>query len=254
VQYFETLGDRAIWVDGWKAVSRHTAGEDYENDRWELFHAAQDFSESTNLAEEYPERLEALKARWLEEAKRYDVLPLEDDTLSLYRASVPPPRATYVLFPGMTRLDRLSAPDIFSWNSTFRAEVELLTDTASGVIVAAGDSSCGYEWYMQDGRMNFVYVYTRNAVYRGHSAAVPAGRHVLTLQIEKTGEEAGIALLSIDNSTLAEIALPKMWPIYAANAGVRCGENRHAPVSRDYAPPFSFSGRLRRVLIDVDMS
>ena len=255
VQYFETLGDRAIWADGWKAVSRHTAGDDYENDRWELFHAAEDFSESTNLAGEHPQKLEQLKALWLEEARRYDVLPLEDDTLSLYQASVPPPRATFVFFPGMTRLDRLSAPDIFTWNSTFRAEADLSNKKASGVIVAAGDSSCGYEWYMQDGALKFAYVYTRNAVYRGGSTvAVPAGRHVLTLRIEKTGEDAGIALLGVDDRTLAEIALPKMWPIYAANAGIRCGENHHAPVSRDYEPPFVFSDKLERVIVDVDMA
>lgn len=255
VQYFETLGDRAIWADGWKAVSRHTAGDDYEDDRWELFHAAEDFSESKNLADEYPERLKELKALWLEEAKRYDVLPLEDDTLSLYQASVPPPRATYVFFPGMTRLDRLSAPDIFTWNSVFRAEVELSSDKASGVILAAGDSSCGYEWYLKEGVMQFAYVFTRNAVYSGSaSESLPSGQHLLTLRIEKTSEDAGVARLGVGDSTWTEIELPKMWPIYAANAGIRCGENQHAPVSRDYEPPFEFEGTLKRVIVDVAMT
>ena len=114
IQYFETLGDRAIWADGWKAVARHQAGSRYEDDVWELYHAAMDFSEADNLAGQYPERLEALVSAWQAEAERYDVLPLDDDTLKLYRNSVPAPRATYVFYPGMTRLDRLSAPDIYS--------------------------------------------------------------------------------------------------------------------------------------------
>lgn len=253
VQYYETLGDRAIWADGWKAVARHDAGEDFENDTWALFHAEKDFSETTNLADEHPERLEALKALWRREAERYDVLPLDDDTLKLYRQSVPPPRATYVFFPGMTRLDRLSAPDIYSWNTEFRAEVTLDSDHANGVLVAAGDSSCGYEWYMADGRVKFAYVYTRNAVYRGASdTRVPAGNRVLALRIEKTGTSSGRALILVDGSVTGEVLLPDMWPIYAANAGVRCGENRHAPVSRDYEPPFEFSDRLAHVIVDVD--
>ncbi len=254
VQYFETLGDRAIWADGWKAVARHQAGDDYENDTWELFHAAEDFSEFNNLAAEKPERLKALKALWQREAERYDVLPLEDDTLSLYQKAVPTPRATHVFFPGMTRLDRLSAPDIYTWNSSFRADVELDSSDANGVILSAGDSSCGYEWFMIDGRLHYVYVYTRNDVFRGSSdRVVPAGRHTLGISIEKTGESSGQVRMFVDTTPSGTIELPRMWPIYAANAGIRCGENRHAPVSRDYEAPFIFDGELRRVVVDIDM-
>jgi len=255
VQYFETLGDRAIWVDGWKAVARHKAGENFESDTWELYHTAEDFSESMNLASEEPQRLTDLKALWRDEAERYNVLPLDDDTLKLYQQSVPPPRATYVFFPGMTRLDRLSAPDIYSWNSEFRAQLNLGSNRANGVIVAAGDSSCGYEWYLADGQVKFVYVFTRNAVYRGTSnIRVSSGEHVLALRIEKTGESSGRARLLVDGVTEDAIEMPRMWPIYAANAGLRCGENHHAPVSRDYDPPFAFSDGLERVVVDVDMS
>ncbi len=254
VQYFETLGDRAIWADGWKAVARHKAGEPYETDTWELYHAAEDFSESTNLAAEQPERLKQLIELWFEEARRYDVLPMDDDTLTLYQNSVPAPRATYVFYPGMTRLDRLSAPDIYRWNSEFRAEVVLSEPGADGVIVSAGDSSCGYEWFMLDGHLHFVYVYTRNEVYRVRSDnPVPAGEHELRLRIRKTSESRGVVSLLVGDATYAELELGTMWPIYAANAGVRCGENRHAPVSRDYELPLVFEQALRRVVVDVDL-
>ncbi len=254
IQYFETLGDRAIWADGWKAVARHTPGSDYTDDAWELYHAAVDFSETDNLAEEHPERLAGLIALWHDEAERYDVLPLEDDTLKLYQASVPAPRATYVFYPGMTRLDRLSAPDIYSHDSLLTAHVELSDDRANGVILAAGDSSCGYELYMQDGFLHFGYVYTRNAVYSGRSRRrVGSGAHVLGLEIRKTSESAGTAFLLVDAARVGEITLPRMWPIYAANAGVRCGENHHAPITRAYEPPFVFDQTLKRVVVDVDM-
>ena len=80
-----------------------------------------------------------------------------------------------------------------------------------------------------------------------------AGEHELGLQIRKTGEASGEAVLDVDGRPAGMIELPNMWPIYAANAGIRCGENRHAPVTRDYDPPFVFDQSLARVVVDVDM-
>jgi arylsulfatase len=254
VQYFETLGDRAIWADGWKAVARHTPGVDYDQDEWELYHAAQDFSEVRNLAEAEPRRLQDMIELWRTEAELYNVLPLEDDTLTLYQNAVPAPRATYVFYPQMTRLDRLSAPDIYSYDSRFVAEVEVDDASASGVILASGDSSCGYEWFIDNGILHFGYVYTRNEVY--HVAAterLSSGAHECALTITKTAESAGMVELSVDDETVATLELRNMWPIYAANSGIRCGENRHAPITRRYTAPFVFNQRLRRVVVDVDM-
>lgn len=254
VQYFETLGDRAIWSDGWKAVSRHKPGTPFEDDVWELYHAAEDFSETINLAQKQPERLKELIDLWYVEAARYDVLPMDDDTLRLYQNAVPVPRATYLFYPGMTRLDRLSAPDIYTYDSLLTAHVKLSSSRASGVILSAGDSSCGYEFYMNDGYLHFGYVYTRNDVFAGRSAStVPASTTTVGLRIRKVAESAGVATVLVDNKAVAEVALPRMWPIYAANAGIRCGENRHAPVMRSYELPFVFSDQLERVIVDVDL-
>lgn len=255
IQYFETLGDRAIWEDGWKAVARHTPGTPYESDVWELYHAAIDFSETKNLSEEHPERLAALIDLWRLEAERYDVLPLEDNTLKLYENSVPAPRATYLFYPGMTRLDRLSAPDIYTYNSRLTAEVSLTNDAASGVILAAGDSSCGYELFMDEGYLRFVYIYTRNEVFAITSEKpLTVGEHSIGMQIVKTAESTGVATITVDDEAFGELEISRMWPIYAANAGIRCGENRHAPISREYAAPFVFDQHLKRVVVDVDIA
>lgn len=255
VQYFETLGDRAIWSDGWKAVARHQRGTSYDDDVWELYHAARDFSETENLAETQSDRLAELVALWRAEAERYDVLPMDDDTLKLYRNAVPIPRATYVFYPRMTRLDRLSAPDIYTYDSRFVAHVNTATERAGGVLLAAGDSSCGYEWFVEDGFPTFGYVYSRNAVYLVRSSeSVSPGEHTLGLEIRKTGESAGTVTLTIDEHPVGRVALPNMWPIYAANAGIRCGENRHAPVTRSYEPPFRFDQRLDRIIVDIDIA
>ena len=243
-----------IWKDGWKAVARHQPGSDYKDDAWELFHAAEDFSEVDNLAQEYPARLTRLVDLWREEAERYDVLPLEDDTLKLYQQSVPAPRATFVFYPGMTRLDRLSAPDIYSYDSELVAEMNLDDGRSNGVILAAGDSSCGYEWFLNDGFIEFVYVYTRNEVFRFRSSQrISQGQHTARLRIRKTAESAARLIFDVDGEPFGELELVRMWPIYAANAGIRCGENRHAPVSREYERPFVFEHALTRVVVDVDL-
>lgn len=75
-QYFELWGSRGIYHHGWKAIGIHTPGKPFEDDRWELYHVERDFSESKNLASEYPERLEALKALWWIEAEKNGALPL----------------------------------------------------------------------------------------------------------------------------------------------------------------------------------
>ena len=254
IQYFETLGDRAIWSDGWKAVTRHTRGSSFDDDVWELYKTDRDFSEIHDLKSEFPERLADLITLWKTEAERYDVLPLDDDTLKLYRNSVPQPRATYVFYPGMTRLDRLSAPDIYQFNTRMSAEVVLQDGNADGVILASGDSGGGYEWFMRDGYIYFVYVYTRNTVYSVKSSnRIPEGEHTLGLRIRKISENQGDLTLLLDSETIGELKLENMWPIYNANSGVRCGENRHAPISRMYEPPFVFGWKLNRVIVDVDI-
>ena len=254
VQYFETMGDRAIWSDGWKAVARHTAGAAYDDDVWELYHAAEDFSETNNLAGIEPERLQNMIRLWKSEADKYDVLPLADDSLSLYRNAVPAPRATYVFYPQMTRLDRLSAPDIFSYDSTMRADVAIGSRKANGVLLASGDSGGGYEWYLKDGYVCFCYVYTRNEIYEVQSSQrVAAGATELGLSLRKTSVSSALLTLSADRLEIAELELENMWPIYAPNSGLRCGENRHAPISRRYPAPFRFDQELLRIVVDVDL-
>lgn len=253
VQYFETLGDRAIWVKGWKAVTRHKQGDPFEDDIWELYHVEKDFAEVNNLAIQEPQRLKELIAIWYQEAERYDILPMDDDTLRLYADAVPKPKARYLFYPKMTRLDRLSAPDIYSYNSEWKASVDLKTDTANGVILASGDSGAGFEWYLKNGMLTFSYVYTRMDISHIKSdQQIPQGKHILGLKLIKTDESSGLVTFSLDNEIIGKGELTRIWPIYTPNSGLRCGENRHAPISREYDAPFELDG-LHKVMIDIDI-
>lgn len=254
IQYFETSGDRAIWAGGWKAVVRHKAGTSFDDDIWELFQTESDFSEIENKAEEEPELLKEMIKLWHEEAIRYDVLPMSDDLLDLYKNCLPAPRARHVFYRGMTRLDRLSAPDIYHFNSQITADVELDSSKANGVLLASGDGSMGYEIYLKKGYLYFTYVYTRESVYRLKSnKRVPQGKHLISLAIQKTVEDSAIAKMAVDGEALGQLDMPKLWPIYAPNSGIRCGENSGAPISKDYDGDFAFDQTLNRVIVDVDI-
>jgi arylsulfatase len=75
-QVFELRGERAIYHDGWRAVSVHAPGTSYDQDRWELYDDTHDYAEAHDLAAQYPDRLKALQDLWWREARTYGVLPL----------------------------------------------------------------------------------------------------------------------------------------------------------------------------------
>ncbi len=109
------MGHRAIYADGWKAVTRHIPGVAFEDDDWELYHLAEDRSECNNLAGERPELLAELVERWWQEAEEYGVLPLDDRTIELfmtrYRDRSPHPAdRRYHYFPPMSPMPGQVAP------------------------------------------------------------------------------------------------------------------------------------------------
>lgn len=254
LQHYETAGDRAIWMDGWKAVAMHKPDTAYEDDVWALYHAAEDFTETENLAADYPERLERMKATWREEAERNNVLPLEDDLMALEQNVGAGPEALYVFYPGTTRLARRSAPDIFHYDFEMRASVELSDDCASGVLLASGDSMAGYEWLMRNGVVEFTYIYTRSKHYQLRSAErVGPGSHDIVVRGRKTGERSGRFELYIDSVPSGAIDISAMWEVKSLNAGVRCGENRGAPVSRSYEGSNPFDQALKQLTVRLEI-
>ena len=123
-QYFEMLGHRAIWRDGWKAVSWHPPGGNFEADRWELYHLDEDFSECNDLAGEHPERLQQLIDLWWEEAGKYNVLPLSDMfTSGFARPGGVRPRRAFTLYPGESSIPVMAAPNTINRSHRITAHV-----------------------------------------------------------------------------------------------------------------------------------
>jgi arylsulfatase len=253
VQYYEMLGDRGIWCDGWKAVTRHQKGMPFEQDTWELYHLDRDFSENTNLALTHPEKLRELIDLWWAEAGRYDVLPLDDRDRERTAASL---RATsrqlYVYRAGMARVDRLSAPNVANRSYRITADINLSNAQEQGVLFAAGGRFGGYVLFMKNGRL--VHEYNcggeRRLILESPNIS-PAGHHSVEFLFKKTGSLKGLGALIINGQTVSTQELDGMWPLLPNATGVHCGRDDGSPVSESYACPNTFTGKISHVHVEV---
>jgi arylsulfatase len=162
-QYYEMMGTRGMWEDGWHAAATHapmTGVGHFDQDRWELYHVAEDRSESTDLAEKYPDKLEHLKQLWMDEAKKNLVLPLNDwppqKVAGLERPSTEPPRERYVYYPDTTAVPEGVAANVRGRSYKILADVEV-GDDCSGVIFAHGSRFGGHSLFVHDKKLTYVY-------------------------------------------------------------------------------------------------
>ena len=155
------MGHRAIYRDGWKAVTRHHSGVPFDQDDWELYHLETDRSECHNLAVEMPGKVAELVELWWEEAEEYGVLPLDDRTIELffprYRERSPhPPSRKYSYFPPMSPMPGQVAPGFGGKGWDMTAVVDRPAG-AGGVIYASGTENSGMSLFVQDDHLVFDY-------------------------------------------------------------------------------------------------
>lgn len=251
-QYFELLGDRALWRDGWKAVTRHTKGVPFDSDVWELYHLDEDFSEVRDLAEQHPDVLQDLVAQWWREAAANHVLPLDDREYERAAEGIAArARASTVLLPGMARLDRYHVPDITDRSYLITADVDV-PPGATGVLLSVGSRFGGLVLHLEDGHLVFEYLYDTSTRWRlVSSKPIPQTCHELGVQFHRTGPHRGTATLRVDGEAVAEIAIPRTWPVAGLAGGLHCGRDGASPVSDSYTLPAAYTGTLRHVRVEL---
>lgn len=254
-QLFELLGDRAIWHEGWKAVARHPKGRDFSLDQWELYHLDADYSECRDLSATQPDKLKQMVDLWWQEAKKYQVLPLDDrDWERAAERLKSSPVTHYEFFQDMARIDRLAAPDITDRSYRVLATFDDPAATAEGVILSWGSRFGGFVLYIKDRTLHYEYVFSEATTHR---AQLPmpkqGGLTQLTLSVQRSGNNAGVAHLSLGQQS-ARVELPRTWPTHGTTAGVNCGLDAGAPVSDAYTMPFAFSGKNLRVIMDLQIN
>lgn len=259
-QYFEMMGSRGIYQDGWKAVTDHVANQfgerahvtgshDFDTDRWSLFHLAEDFSEARDLADEHPDVVRRLEELWWDEARRNNVLPLFEFPASMahmHPGPFPlPDAATYR--PGGSPVPVPQLPSMVG-GFVLTAHVDVPAGGASGILAALGDRHGGWAFYLLDGRPVATFALLDGVQRVAAAEPVPAGPHVIELRY-LPGREARAVLL-VDGAEVGEAPVPGLvfFPnVSTAAGGLLVGRDRGIAVSADYRPPFAFTGELDRV-------
>jgi arylsulfatase len=262
-QYYEMFGNRAIWVDGWKAVTLHANRMPWETnvvlpfdkDEWELYHVAEDFSESTNVAEENPEKLAELVKIFDEEAWKYNVYPLYDDMIKRLGAQQDRlfgDQKEFVYFaPGAVRIAEKSSAPVKNRAHTIETQIDLQGDE-EGVIVAVGGMTGGYTMFIKDHRLYYDYNFLDGVHYVLKSSPLPKGKTILMFNFIKTQPFGGIGELYINGEKVDEIEMPQMHiATYSLAETFDVGRDTGTQVSDLYTGIFKFNGKLDRVIINI---
>jgi arylsulfatase len=262
-QYYEMFGNRAIWADGWKAVTLHAKRMPWDvnvvlpfgQDEWELYHVAEDFSESTNVADQYPEKLEELKAMFDEEAWKYNVYPLYDDMimrLAKQQDRLFGDQKEFVYYaPGAFRIAEKASAPVKNRSHTIATTIDLSGDE-EGVIVSVGGMTGGFTMFIKDGRLFYDYNFLDGVYYTLQSPPLPTGTTELGFNFIKTGEFAGTGELYVNGDKVDETEMPRMHiSTYSLAETFDVGRDTGTQVSKLYSGPFPFEGELDRVIIEL---
>jgi arylsulfatase A-like enzyme len=253
-QYFEMAGSRAIVSGGWKAVSKHAPGGDYDTEPWELYDLAVDRSECEDLAGTEPDRLAELVDLWWQEAERHGVLPLDDRTIELFGArfrenSPHPVDRRYVYRPPMSPIPAQAAAAV--GGRSFDLTARITTDGHDeGVLYATGTENSGFAVFVQDRRLVVDYnAFDAHAIVES-DLAVPAGDSVLTARFRRHEGRGGRIELVVEGSPAGEVDLP-LFMRMISSVGASVGHDHGSAVSRRYRSPFPFTGVLHEVEIQL---
>ena len=267
-QYFEMFGSRALYHEGWKAVAFKPIGPLYDDginwnapfddDRWELYHVDVDPAEIHDLAGEHPERLADMIERWWVEARRNQVLPLDNRVLHTLVNPKPDrgaPRLTTTYFPGGSPVPETVAANVKNRSHTI--EVDLTVDPgepAEGVLLAQGSVLGGFSLYLQGGRLRYVHnLYGKERHVIAAAQRVGAGRHRLVFRFEREEDGGGPAVLEVDGAEVARGRIPTFTvaAFSATGAGLTCGYEVGPAVGDDYSAPFPCTATIHSATVTL---
>jgi arylsulfatase len=268
-QYFELVGNRGIYHQGWSAVTKHATPWEaaatlpaLEDDVWELYDGAADPSQAHDLAAEQPERLAELQALFLAEAERHGVLPIDDRRVErLDPATAGRPTlvrgTSQTLYGGMGRLTEATMLNVKNRSHVVTARVTVPDGGAGGVIIAQGGAFGGWSLYALDGRLVYCHNFLGLRRFKvGAGSALPAGTHEVRMAFAYDGGgmgKGGAVTLSVDGAVVGEGRVEATVPIiYSLDETADIGRDTASPVSDDHTSETStFSGSIDWVRIEL---
>ncbi|MCU1453736.1 MAG: arylsulfatase family protein [Acidimicrobiales bacterium] len=249
-QYFEMIGHRGYYRDGWEAVTRHRPLTAFGDHEWELYHLADDPTEVRDLAAEEPDRVRDLAAAWEAAALENQVFPLDEGSRLRYVTRPPyeePLKEPVRLLRRTHTLERYRSQLLIQWRS-FRVDVELDFHTGDrGMLVAHGDQGGGYALYVDEGD-DLVFVHNGYGTMRElRGGPVPDGTDRIVLDVTAPGQWQWDVRLTVGDESRGSLAGLAMLGAMAPFCGIDVGIDRRSPVSwaiYERHGPFPFTGEL----------
>ncbi|TCM14009.1 arylsulfatase [Novosphingobium sp. PhB165] len=266
-QYFEIYANRAIYHDGWCAASlanvpwiAQKSALDLDTVPWELYHIDEDFSEANDLATVHPDKLRQLQELWWAEAARNHVLPVDTRPLAarIKPEEVPNPskgRRSFTYRAGVGGIMEGAAPSLTNISFDLTAQVDIPETGAEGMLFTIGGYTAGIGWYVQGDRLVFSYNFflerTRIVSGRPLKPGQQTVRAKFVYDGDGVGKGATVALFDGEEK-IGEGRLERTVPVaFSSFDGLDVGLDRGAPVDFSYKPPFTFTGKLDHVRIDL---
>ena len=275
-QYFEMVGNRAIYHDGWIASTTPPSAPwllatgkltDINDYNWELYHLTEDYSQYNDLAAKMPDKLKDMQALFLTEAAKYQVLPLDNSGFA--RLLTPRPSAvagrTIFTYTGENAgIPVGNAPSILDKDYTITADVTIPKGGAEGMIATLGGRFGGYGFYLLKGKPVFDYNLLDLTHYRWEGGplgrgvlaeALSPGKHTIVFDFKYDGPgpgKGGTGVLTFDGKELARKTIPHTIPLLMSiDETFDVGVDSRTPVNNDYQVPFRFTGTINKLTFSL---
>jgi arylsulfatase A-like enzyme len=278
-QYFEMLGNRAIYNNGWVAattpvtipweLSTKTPPDVITGYNWELYNVQEDPTQFNDLATKMPGKLKEMQDVFYSEAKKYNVLPLDNSTLARFitpRPSLTAGRTVFTYSGELTGVPASAAPNILDKSYTITAEVTIPDGGAEGMIVTEGGRFGGYGLFLSKGdfgvgRGKVVFLYNlldlKRTIWEGHELG--AGKHTIVFAFKSDGPglgKGGTGVLSVDGKEVARNTLEHTTPVmFPEDETFDVGQDTRtgvALVEYRYDSPFKFTGKIDKLTFKLE--
>lgn len=265
-QYYAMLGTRAIYHDGWKAVSRHgpiSGKGNFNQDEWELYNINEDRTEIINLAKKYPDKVKELVSLWFKEAGYHNVLPLDDRTaieqIMTKRPSESLERDSYVYYPGSSPIPESVAPNIRGCSYAIGIALENITDQSEGVLFSCGSQFGGHVLFIQDKKLTYIYNFLGMEEQRFESnKTLPTGKVHIGVVFSKTSENPkfvanGKLELRVNGEVVATGNMRTQPGKFGLSGdGLTIGKSGLDAVCKSIKSPFTFKGgTIKFIAFDI---
>ncbi len=279
-QYFEMMGDHAIYHDGWIASTKvmrppwdvlGSVSEDPASFPYELYDLTNDWTQYENVAAKYPDKVKELDKLFWSEAKKYQVLPLDATVATRIvspRPSLSAGRTQFAWSGVITGTPNGVAPSILNTSYNFKADVEIPQGNAEGMIVTQGGRFAGYGFYILKGKPVFLWNLFGLKAVRWESPGVLApGHHTLEFDFKYDGLGAGtlaynnlsgigrggVGVMKVDGKEVVNQKMEHTIPIILQfDENFDIGADTGTPVSEEYKIPFNFTGKINKLTLTID--